>query len=90
MKAILLMMILCLGGNVFAQDALTTLRVAQDKIYTPKAKALNDLVVDVINPTITKQLNEQMIFGNLKEVTFRIYWTANPERVAIDVIGMPE
>jgi hypothetical protein len=51
---------------------------------------LNDLVVDVVNPAITKQLNDQKIFGNIKEVTFRIYWTANPERVAIDVLGMPE
>lgn len=90
MKAIFWMFIICWSVSAVSQDALTTLRVAQDKIYTPKAKALNDLVVDVVNPGITKQLNEQMIFGNLKEVIFRIYWTASPERVAVDILGMPE
>ena len=31
-----------------------------------------------------------MIFGKVNEVIFRTYWTANPERVAIEVIGLPE
>lgn len=73
-----------------AQDPAALLRTSDEKIYNPKAKGLADLVVDVVDPQLTKQLNDQMIFGIVNEVSFRIYWTAKPERIAIDVLGLPE
>lgn len=60
------------------------------KIYTPRLKAVTDLVVDVENEKLTKQLNEQKVFGQINKLTFRFYWTAQPERLAVEVIGLPE
>lgn len=60
------------------------------KIYTPRLKAVTDLVVDVENEKLLSQLNDQKIFGHLKHFAFRFYWTAQPERLAVDVIGLPE
>ena len=31
-----------------------------------------------------------MIFGKVDEVIFRTYWTANPERIAIEILGLPD
>lgn len=76
--------------NSRAQDPVALLRTSDDKIYNPKAKGLTDLVVDVVDPQLTKQMNDQMIFGIVNEVSFRIYWTAKPERIAIEVLGLPE
>ncbi len=76
--------------TVAAQEAISYLRGAEEKSYNPKMKGLEDLVVDLINPQLTKELNEQMIFGRVNEVIFRLYWTAKPERVAIEVLGLPE
>lgn len=90
MKLVLTLLSLILSLGVIAQDATTLLRLSEDKSYTPKQKGLTDLVVDIVNPQITTQLNEQMIFGHLKEVTFRLYWTGAPERVAIEIMGLPE
>lgn len=90
MKVVLTLFSLILSLGVMAQDATTLLRSSEEKAYTPKQKGLTDLVVDIVNPQVTNQLNEQMIFGHLKEVTFRLYWTSSPERVAIEILGLPE
>ncbi|MBY0516206.1 MAG: hypothetical protein K2P81_04820 [Bacteriovoracaceae bacterium] len=76
--------------NLYAQDPQGMIKVSEEKSYNPKFRGLTDLVVELSSPQITKQLNEQMIFGTLNEVSFKIYWTANPERVAVDVLGLPE
>ncbi|MFA7614499.1 MAG: hypothetical protein WCY48_09710 [Candidatus Caldatribacteriota bacterium] len=60
------------------------------KVYTPRVKAITDLVVDVENERITKQLNDQKIFGQVNKLVFRFYWTAQPERLAVEVVGLPE
>lgn len=85
---LLVMMFLC--HAVGAQDVATIMRNHEDKIYSPKHKGLTDLVVDMESPSLTKQLNEQMIFGNIRDLRFRFYWTATPERVAVEILGMPE
>lgn len=78
------------ASGVLAQDAAGILKLNEEKTYTPRAKGLTDLVVDLVNPQLTKQLNDQMIFGHISEAVFRVYWTAQPPRVAIEVLGMPE
>ncbi len=74
----------------FAQDPLVQLSNFDQKVYSLKTKGVKDFVVDLESSKLTKQLNEQMIFGQIKELIFRVYWTANPERVAIEIIGLPE
>jgi len=76
--------------SAFAQDAAAYLLRADEVSHNPKLRGLKDLVVDLVSPQMTKQLNDQKIFGNIREVSFRIYWTAQPERIAIEVNGLPE
>jgi hypothetical protein len=75
---------------VSAQDVGTLFKEAADATYDPRVKGLRDLVVEMESPTITKQLNDQMIFGKVQEVVFRAYWTAEPERVGMEIEGLPE
>jgi hypothetical protein len=46
--------------------------------------------VDIENKNLTKQIDDQQRFGKVKELFFRVYWTANPERIAIEVMGLPD
>jgi hypothetical protein len=84
----ILSFLICFG--VGAQDVVSLIKTHEEKSYNPRQKGLTDLVVDMVSPQITKQLNDQLIFGTLKDVSFRIYWTATPERLSIEVLGMPE
>lgn len=76
--------------SAWGQDPTAYLNAFDAKIYSLKSKGVKDFVVDIQSSKLTKQLDEQMIFGKVKEVTFRTYWTANPERLAIEIIGLPE
>ncbi len=60
------------------------------KVYSLKNKGVRDFVVDITSSKLTEQVNEQKIFGLVKALTFRVYWTLSPERLAVDVIGLPE
>lgn len=88
MKA--LFCVLFLISSAFAQDPATYLKNFDAKVYSLKNKGVQDFVVDIESTKLTKQLNDQQLFGKINEVVFRTYWTANPERLAIEVIGMPE
>lgn len=83
-------LLLLIATSAIAQDPNTYLKNFDNKIYSLKSKGVTDFVVDIENPQITKQLNDQKLFGKLEEVIFRTYWTAKPERLAIEVIGLPE
>lgn len=89
-KIFVLLFALTLSFVSYSQDVATLVRGHEDKIYSPKYKGLTDLVVDIESPELKQQLNDQMIFGNIRDLRFRIYWTATPERVAVEIIGMPE
>ena len=89
MKFIALMTIF-FSLNVFAQDPLAYLGQFDQKVYSLKNKGIRDFVVDVENNKLTQSVNEQGIFGRVSKLTFRVYWTADPERLAIDLIGLPE
>lgn len=82
--------LLLLSLNALAQDPTAYLNSFDSKVYSLKTKGVKDFVVDIESSKLTKQMNDQMMFGRIKEVIFRTYWTANPERVAIEVIGLPE
>lgn len=88
MKALLCFALL--ATSAFAQDPAAYLKNFDAKIYSLKTKGVKDFVVDIESSRLTKQLNDQQIFGKVEEVIFRTYWTAQPERVAIEVMGLPE
>lgn len=87
MKALLCLVFLI--SSAFAQD-LTYLKNFDSKIYSLKAKGVKDFVVDIESSQLTKQMNDQQTFGKVNELIFRVYWTATPERLAIEVIGLPD
>lgn len=76
--------------SAFAQDPNAYLKNFEAKIYSLKSKGVQDFSVDIESNKLTKQLNDQQQFGKINELIFRTYWTANPERMAIEVIGLPE
>ena len=88
-RLVLVATFLFISMSALAQDAAGLIRLADEKNYTPRAKGLRDLVVDLVSPQLTKQLNDQLIFGHVSEAIFRIYWTAEPERVDMDIVGLP-
>lgn len=90
MYKILLAILIILSGNIFAQDVASLIRSHEEKAYNPKYKALTDLVIDIESPLITAQLNDQMIFGAIKDLYFRVYWTSSPERIAVEIVGLPD
>jgi len=77
-------------GTAFAQDPNAYLKNFESKIYSLKSKGVKDFVVDIESSRITRQVNDQQIFGKIESLIFRVYWTAAPERVAIEVVGLPE
>jgi hypothetical protein len=77
-------------GNVLAQDPNAYIKNFESKIYSLKSKGVKDFVVDIESSKITKQVNEQQVFGKVDNLIFRLYWTAVPERMSIEVIGLPE
>lgn len=88
MKA--LFCILFLVSSAYAQDPAAYLKNFDAKVYSLKNKGVQDFVVDIESTKLTKQMNDQQLFGKIEEIIFRTYWTANPERLAIEVIGMPD
>jgi hypothetical protein len=87
---ILIFLLALISFNAWSQDPVAYLNNFDAKIYSLKTKGVKDFVVDIESTKLTKQMNDQMLFGNVKELIFRIYWTATPERIAIEVIGLPE
>lgn len=90
MKKFTLMLMLIVSWSAFAQDPVAYLNQFDQKVYSLKSKGTKDFVVDVESNKLTQQLNEQGIFGRVSKLVFRVYWTANPERLSIDIIGLPE
>jgi hypothetical protein len=76
--------------GVFAQESSTYLKIFDSKVYSLKTKGVKDFVVDLQNTRLTKQINDQQSFGKVEELIFRIYWTAEPERISVEVIGLPD
>lgn len=84
-------MLLCLFTlNAQAEDPKAYIGSFDSKVYSLKSKGIKDFVVDVESSKLTKQMNDQMVFGKVKNLTFRVFWTASPERIAVDVLGLPE
>lgn len=76
--------------SAFAQDPAAYLKSFDAKIYSLKTKGVKDFVVDIESTKLTKQMNDQQMFGKVEELIFRTFWTADPERLAIEVVGLPD
>ena len=83
-------MSLLFSVSAFSQDAATQLTLIDNKVYSLKTKGVTEFVVEMQSTRLTKQVNDQMVFGVIKELIFKVFWTANPERLAIEVVGLPE
>lgn len=81
---------LLMFSSAFAQDPSAYLKNFDAKVYSLKTKGVKDFVVDIESSKLTKQMNDLQIFGKVEEVIFRTYWTAEPERLAIEIIGLPD
>jgi hypothetical protein len=88
MKIIICFLILTTWS--FAQDATIYLKNFDNRVYSLKTKGIKDFVVDIESSRLTKQVNVQQTFGKVEELIFRVYWTQDPERIAIEVIGLPD
>jgi hypothetical protein len=61
-----------------------------NKVYSLRTKGVRDFAVDVSSSKLTEQVNEQKSFGTVKDLVFKVYWTQSPERLAVEVDGLPE
>ncbi len=59
------------------------------RLYNPINFGLKDLRVKARIKDLTSKLNEQLVFGKLKDVYFEFYWKA-PDKIKVEVFGMPE
>lgn len=87
---VLILLLTFISVNAWSEDPVAYLNTFDSKIYSLKTKGVKDFVVDIESSKLTKQMNDQMMFGKVDEVIFRTYWTANPERIAMEVIGLPD
>lgn len=90
MKLILSLVFLFSTSLAWSQDQKTYFSLYDRKVYSLKNKGVRDFVVDVRSSDLTEKVNNQKIFGVVKDLIFRVHWTLAPERLAVDVIGLPE
>ncbi len=90
MKALILSLML-LALPTFAQDkeAESTIANFDNSYYHPEKKGLKDLKVKITIPDLAKVLSDNKFIGQLKDVYFELYYE-NPERVFVDIKGMPQ
>ncbi len=89
-KLFYFIIILSLSLNSFAQNSTQEIENFYKAVYSLKTKGIRDFVVDIKNNQLKDRLNNQKIFGKVDEVFFRLYWTAKPERLALEVLGLPD
>lgn len=86
-----LLLIFCLFSlSAWAQDPAEYLKLFDAKVYSLRTNSIKDFAVDISSSRLTKQMNENGTFGKVKELVFKVYWTASPERLEIDIYGLPE
>jgi hypothetical protein len=89
MKLCLLLGLIISFGSL-AQDPKSYFDQFDNRLYSLKTKGVKEFVVDVRSSKLTKLMNDQMTFGKVDDLYFRIYWTASPLRIAAEVMGLPE
>lgn len=90
MKLLLALIFILTTSSAYTQAPSIYFSLYDRKIYSLKNKGVRDFAVDVSSSRLTEQVNQQKIFGKVKELVFRVHWTLSPERLAVDVIGLPE
>ncbi len=87
---ILSLLCLLFSLSAWCQDPMAYLGLFDNKVYSLKTKGVKDFSVDISSDRLLKIVNEQMNMGVVKALTFRVFWTAQPERLDIEVIGLPD
>jgi hypothetical protein len=90
MKIFITFLLLVTSTLAFAQDPETYFNLFDNRVYSLKTKGIKDFSVDVVSSKLTQEINSAGTFGKVKELHFRVYWTVSPERLDIEVMGMPE
>ncbi len=90
MKIIFTLLLALSTFAAFAQDPETYFTLFDNRVYSLKTKGIKDFSVDLVSPKLTQEINAAGTFGKLKDLHFRVYWTLAPERLDIEVMGMPE
>jgi hypothetical protein len=90
MKLFLFFCLMCTVLGASAQDPNAYLSAFDSKVYSLKTKGIKDFSVDLESSKLLRQVNDQMVFGKVESLVFRTYWTSNPERLAVEVLGLPE
>lgn len=85
-----LLLFLSMISVTYAQEIKNYLRNFENKTYSLKSKGVKDFVVDLENPKLTKQVNDMQRYGKVEKLIFRVYWTSVPERISVEVIGLPD
>jgi hypothetical protein len=86
----LFLILILMINTAMAQEPIAYLNSFDNKVYSIKSKGVKDFVVDIESSKLTKEMNDQQLFGKIDELIFRTYWTASPERLAVEIIGLPE
>lgn len=89
MKALLIALVF-VSSLARAEEPAAYFSLFDNKVYSLKTKGVKDFVVDLSSSKLTGHINDQKTFGAVKKLIFRAYWTANPERLDIEVMGLPE
>lgn len=90
LKISVILSIIFFSSLSIAQDPATTLKIFDSKIYSLKNKGVKDLSFDISSTKLTQEMNTQGTFGTVKNLFFRVFWTLNPERLDIEVVGLPD
>lgn len=59
------------------------------RFYNPINNGLNDLIVKVKVSNLKEILDNAIVYGKIKDVSFKIYWSA-PGYIYVDVEGIPK
>ncbi|MBT3980941.1 MAG: hypothetical protein HOE90_06270 [Bacteriovoracaceae bacterium] len=69
-------------------NALGIVRSIDQTTYRAQDHGLTDLAVDIYAPQIRKKLNDALIFGDINNLVFKVYWVSSGKR-HIEIKGIP-
>ncbi len=88
MKKLLLIILLFANIGHANSDGKSFLSSFDISYYYPQRHGLKDLSVEIHLIGLTQKLNDQLVFGKLKDVYYELSWKF-PDKVKIDILGMP-
>ena len=81
-------LLLAMSQDLFAAAPFVFKQYSKN-LYRPQYQGLKDLYVEVRIDRLTEVLNQRLIFGKLKDVHFKLYWSF-PDKRIVEIHGMPK